>query len=191
MINLNENQNKNNKTSPKTITGKAVLQRDLLARYMLLAGYITYIVQIETGLTAKRIRAMRNALIQEGYPEEKRSRAFRSSKTLLSNRKAKIAASLSMSLYYRFGQDDIFKTINIEALTEAYSMYVSILYDAPPDKHMCFKEPIFGISDLWAFANELRSGESLIFVCSECKCDYFSSAEEPTLIDCPFCDSAI
>lgn len=172
-------------------TGKATLQRDLLARYMLLAGYITYIVQIETGLTAKKIRSIRRSLIDEGFPEERRSRASRTSRTLLNNRRAKAAASLAVSLYYRFGGEKIFETISIEALTKAYSMYVSIIQEVPYDRNFCFKEPIFSISDLWMFANELRSGESVIFNCQSCKCDYYSATEEPTLIDCPFCDTSI
>lgn len=172
-------------------TGKANLQRDLLARYMLLAGYITYIVQIETGLTAKKIRSIRRSLIEEGFPEERRSRASRTSRTLLNNRKSKAAASLSMSLYCRFGGEKIFETISIEALTKAYSMYISILQETPYDPSFCFKEPVFSISDVWMFANELRSGEAVIFNCPSCKCDYYSANEEPTLIDCPFCDTSI
>lgn len=175
----------------KKITVKAVLQRDLLARYMILSGYITYIVQIETGISGKRVRAIRNSLKEEGHDIENGSRSFRSSKTLLNSRKSKIAASLSMALYYRFGRDEVLNTINIEALTKAYSMYRAITLDAPHDKLVCFKEPIFTISDLWAFASELRSGESVIFNCKQCKCDYYSAFEESTLIDCPFCDDTI
>lgn len=170
---------------------KAILQRDLLARYMILAGFITYIIQIETGLTAKRVRVIRNSLIEEGFPEEKGSRASRSSKTLLKSRKAKIAASLSMALYYRFGKEKVLETVDLQALTRAYSMYVSITHEAPFDRSLSFHEPIFSISDLWAFAKELRSGEAVIFNCTTCNCDYYSASEEPTLIDCPFCDSSI
>lgn len=180
------------KTPTKPVpNAKAILQRDLLARYMLLSGFITYIIQIETGLTAKRVRLIHNALLAEGFPDTKRSRSSRSSKTLLSSRKNKIAASLAMALYYRFGKEQVMETINIHALTKAYGMYVSILQEAPFDKNLSFHEPCFSISDLWNFAKELRSGESVIFNCKSCNCDYYSAVEEPTLIDCPFCDTAI
>lgn len=188
---MNNSKKLTRKQSNPVSNNKANLQKELLARYMILAGFITYIVMIETSLTAKKVRLIRNSLIEEGFPEERRSRAARSSKTLLKNRKAKISASIAMALYYRFGKEKVLETIDIQALTRAYSMYVSITKDAPFDKNMDFHEPVFDISDIWSFAQELRSGEAVIFNCKTCNCDYYSAYEEPTLIDCPFCDSSI
>src|SRR5690606_2793737 len=81
------------------------LQQQLLARHMLLSGYVTHIVQIETGLPPKKVRHIMKCLLDEGYRDEKRSRAVRTSKTLIYNHITKLHASLLMQIYHRYGGD--------------------------------------------------------------------------------------
>lgn len=43
------------------------------------------------------------------------------------------------------------------------------------------------ITDAWCLASELRSGEGMLEECNKCKCTYYTSVNQRTSVDCPFC----
>ncbi|KNO84917.1 regulator, partial [Salmonella enterica subsp. enterica serovar Typhimurium var. 5-] len=45
----------------------------------------------------------------------------------------------------------------------------------------------FDITDAWCLASELRSGDAMLEVCDNCKCTYFTSVNQRTCVECPFC----
>lgn len=163
------------------------LNQQLLARHMLLSGYVTYIVQLETGLQPKKVRHIMKTLVQEGFPDQKRSRASRSSKTLIRNQRTKLHASLLMQLYKKFGGDDIMNSVNIPALTRAFRAYVSVLKDQPAEYRIIPVTDHFEISDAWFLARELRTKEAMFDLCNECGCNYFTAVNQGTRLECPFC----
>lgn len=163
------------------------LQQQLLARHMLLSGYVTHIVQIETGLPPKKVRHIMKSLIEEGYPDEKRSRASRSSKTLMCNQITKLHASMLMQIYLKYGGEKIMTSIDISALTYAYRTYVSIFNHQPSGHNLLPRDGLFEISDAWFLAKELRSQDAVFEKCPDCDCSFFTATNQGTLIRCPFC----
>ncbi|WP_412548214.1 hypothetical protein [Serratia nevei] len=43
------------------------------------------------------------------------------------------------------------------------------------------------LTDAWCLASELRSGDAMLEVCDNCKCTYFTSVNQRTCVECPFC----
>lgn len=166
---------------------RITLQQQLLARHMLLSGYVTHIIQIETGVPPKTIRLICKYLIDEGYRIEKRSRAMRTSKTLIYDQLTKLHASLLMQIYHRFGGDRIMTSIDIEALTYAFKTYITVFNNAPEGFDLAPRKGLFEISDAWFLANEIRSNEAMLLLCPDCSCTFFTAIDQGTLIDCPFC----
>ncbi len=56
------------------IGNSGTLGRWVTARHMALAGYITKIIMIETGLTYKQVRRLYQDLERDGYTLERKSR---------------------------------------------------------------------------------------------------------------------
>lgn len=161
------------------------LARWILARNMALAGYVTKIIMIETGLTYKQVRRMYKELEDEGLEIYRKSRTSRGGATLIHSHTSKIEASLLMGLYYNIAGEEALRSINIDSLHVAYQMYCSIRNEVPGMKGARWK--MLDITDAWCLAQELRSGEAMIETCHSCKCNYFTSINQRTSVNCPFC----
>ncbi|MGN9575317.1 FlhC family transcriptional regulator [Salmonella enterica] len=167
------------------IGNSGTLGRWVTARHMALAGYITKIIMIETGLTYKQVRRLYQDLERDGYTLERKSRTFRGGATLIHSHTSKIQASLLMQLYFNIGGEAVLRSVNIKALNKAFRMYHAIRKEVPGMKGARWAP--FDITDAWCLASELRSGDAMLEVCDNCKCTYFTSVNQRTCVECPFC----
>lgn len=163
----------------------SALSRWVTARHMAIAGYITKIIMIETGLTYKQVRRLYKDLENGGFILERKSRAFRGGATLIHSHTSKMQASLLMQLYCNIGGEDVLRSVNIQALNKAYRMYHAIRKEVPGMRGM--KWTPFDITDAWCLAQELRSGDAMMEDCRICRCTYFTSVNQRTSVECPFC----
>ncbi|HCT5077016.1 TPA: regulator [Vibrio cholerae] len=162
------------------------LSRWVKARHMVLAGYITKIIILETGLTYKQVRRLYAELEYCGYDvKDKKSRTFRGGATLIHSQTSKIQASLLMQLYSNLGGEKVKRSVDISALNKAFRMYHAIRKEVPGMKGGKW-EP-FDITDAWCLASELRNGEAMIEHCEQCQCTFFTSINQRTCVECPFC----
>ena len=167
----------------------ASLTQLLLARQMTKAGFITKIIMIETGLTHKQLRRIYSGFEQdEGTGPRKNHATMRSGTTLIHNSATKIQASLLMQLYYNLGGDDVTISVQIPELVKAFRLYHTLRNEIPSMKNG--RWPSFTITDAWCLASELRSEMASLSVCNSCKCSYFTSVNQRTYIECPFCHDA-
>jgi len=155
------------------------------ARNMALVGYISTIIAIETGLTYKQLRTLYQHLKRDKHKLERKSRALRGGATLIHSQTSKIQASLLMQIYYNIGGDAVLRSVNINALNQAFRMYHSIRKEVPYMQGTRWLP--FDITDAWCLAAELRSNDAMLELCSHCKCTYFTSVNQRTNIQCPFC----
>ncbi|GDK44289.1 FlhC family transcriptional regulator [Escherichia coli] len=167
------------------IGNSGTLGRWVTARHMALAGYITKIIMIETGLTYKQVRRLYQDLERDGYTLERKSRTFRGGATLIHSHTSKIQVSLLMQLYFNIGGEAVLRSVNIKALNKAFRMYHAIRKEVPGMKGARWAP--FDITDAWCLASELRSGDAMLEVCDNCKCTYFTSVNQRTCVECPFC----
>lgn len=168
------------------ITGASgELGRWIMARHMALAGYVTKIITIETGLTYKQLRRLYQDLERDGYKLERKSRAARGGATIIHNYQAKTQASLLMQLYYNIGGDDVMRSVDTHALHHAYTMYHAIRRETPGMAGPQWAP--LDITDAWCLASEMRSGEAMLEICGECSSSFFTSINQRTRHDCPFC----
>lgn len=162
-------------------------EKDIMARQMAILGYVTSIIEIETGLSSKQIRAIYKDLDDEGIVRNRRSRTYRSSATIMVNQTTKKHASLLMQHYKYCGGERIMHTICIHSLNRAYGYYKSVLLETGEKSDPRVNLETLSIADAWSLAKELRSEEAMFENCSKCGCDFFTSANQRTLLDCPFC----
>ncbi len=159
----------------------------LEARRLLLLGYVTHIVEIETGLPMKRVRSITLDLREDGYRIERKTRTLRTSKTIITSQASKIHASIVMVLYRNIG--GLYETsssIRVDALTQAYTLYLSILKELPKCDQLRWHDCL-SISDAWSLARELREKEAAIQFCDNCQSSYFEAVNESTKLQCPLC----
>uniref|UniRef100_UPI0030C6FBAE FlhC family transcriptional regulator n=1 Tax=Escherichia coli TaxID=562 RepID=UPI0030C6FBAE len=97
----------------------------------------------------------------------------------------KIQASLLMQLYFNIGGEAVLRSVNIKALNKAFRMYHAIRKEVPGMKGARWAP--FDITDAWCLASELRSGDAMLEECDNCKCTYFTSVNQRTCVECPFC----
>ncbi|WP_437199716.1 hypothetical protein, partial [Salmonella sp. LSP 259/13] len=115
----------------------------------------------------------------------RKSRTFRGGATLIHSHTSKIQASLLMQLYFNIGGEAVLRSVNIKALNKAFRMYHAIRKEVPGMKGARWAP--FDITDAWCLASELRSGDAMLEVCDNCKCTYFTSVNQRTCVECPFC----
>lgn len=163
----------------------------LIARQLALMGYVTKIIILETRLSDKALRCVYSELQKEGHEigKNRNSRNTRSSATLLSNQSSKIHASILMQLYYKIAGDSVYRSISIKALERAFRMYKALIHEISSlscsDRSMI--RSCFTIADTWCLAFELRTENAMIDLCDKCCVNYFTSVNQSTMIDCPFC----
>ena len=160
------------------------LGRWIAARHMALAGYITKIIMIETGLTYKQVRRLYPGHQLDGYELERRSRTFRGGATLIHSHTSKIQASLLMQLYRNIGGEDVIRSIDIKALNKAFRMYHAIRKEVPGMKGARWAP--FDITDAWCLASELGQWYHDGRQCGSVNA-YFTSVIQRTCVECPFC----
>lgn len=135
-----------------------------------------------------RLTVLANAgkdIENDGYELERRSRTFRGGATLIHSHTSKIQASLLMQLYRNIGGEDVIRSIDIKALNKAFRMYHAIRKEVPGMKGARWAP--FDITDAWCLASELRCGDAMLEECGNCECTYFTSVNQRTCVECPFC----
>ncbi|QBB14602.1 FlhC family transcriptional regulator [Edwardsiella piscicida] len=168
------------------IGSSSILGRWVKARNMALSGYISKIITIETGLTYKQVRRLCKDLERDGFSIERKSRAVRGGATIIQSNNDKIQASILMQLYCNIGTIAIVtRSIEIAALDKVFRIYHAIRAEVPGMKGA--KWTPLDITDAWCLASELRSGEGMLEECNKCKCTYYTSVNQRTSVDCPFC----
>ena len=158
------------------------------AREMALMGYVTRIIILETGLTDKQVRRVYRELEEDGmdFSKNRSTRGVKSGASLVTNQLSKLHASLLMGCYRQIGGKSVGTSISISALDRAYRMYQALLYEmAITDS--ASRNTNLTISDAWCLASELRSGDAMFEHCCDCGCDFFTSVNQATGIDCPHC----
>ena len=158
----------------------------LYGRELIKLGYSIKTVQIEAGMTYKQIQKLTSILEHEGVIGKKTKKTFKKSAAkLLSDHYMKWQASILMQIYAFIAGPEHRINIDIDSLNKAYQMYISIYAELPDDVKHCSEQ--ISINDGWILANELRSGEAFMEMCGNCKAAYYSSENQNTTIDCPFC----
>ena len=158
------------------------------AREMALMGYVTRIIILETGLTDKQVRKVYRDLEDDGMDVSKNrtSSTIKSGASLVTNHLSKLHASLLMQFYRQIGGKSVGTSISISALNRAYRMYQAALCEmAAIDPAV--RNVTFTISDAWCLASELRSSDAMFELCCDCGCDFFTSVNQATGVDCPHC----
>ncbi|MCG3760916.1 regulator [Vibrio cincinnatiensis] len=164
------------------------LSRWGIARNMALIGYISQIIMIETGLTYMQIRRLYKELKDEGLTIRRKSHKVRGGATIIHSHTSKIEASLLMQLYFNITGKSALRSININTLHSAYELYSSVRSETLGMHGARWQ--MLDITDAWCLAQELRSGEAMIETCPSCKCNYFTSVNQRTSVNCPFCLSS-
>lgn len=179
---------------PKKYAIKALtdddIQQALACRFMILAGFPTHIINIETGASLKKIRALTARLEEDGYPvREQRSKCMRSSRSAIYTIMDSYQASLVMNLYRVIGGDEIFKSINMHALLRAYKVYSATIEHLPRSTPLAvaIRSSKFSLANAWILANELRSGLATFDKCKSCQTAYFFTQLQQVECSCPFC----
>lgn len=158
------------------------LTKNIQAREMLERGFINKIIEIETGLSKKIIRNLRQSLFDEGRIEATRERSIRQGQTLIKKRTDREDASLLMLSYRRLAGDDrCMLTIDLGALIQAFDIYQVMKMELD-----CRPSGCFTINDAYSLAKELRTGDAYFVTC-HCGWDYYISTHQECSPKCPFC----
>ena len=91
-----------------------------------------------------------------------------------------------MQLYSNIGGPGVARSINVAALGKAFRMYHAIRKEIPGLSGPRW-EKAFDISDAWCLAKELRTGDAMMELCKHCSCTYFTSFNQRTCVECPYC----
>jgi len=164
---------------------KDCVQQRKIAYDMIVRGYSPKIVQIETTLTYRQVSLLKKKAEENMCVCANTSRSSRSGASIIHNRVTKIEASILMLLYMKLAILNINESIDLQALEKSHDIYQSIrdeiitLYPVQME--------FLTITDAWCLAKEFRSEEAMFDKCSECNTSYFTSSNQSTLIDCPFC----
>ena len=167
------------------------------ARLLLLMGYATSIVEIETGLTQKRVRRIRQTLRDEGLEHNSpRSIKRSTSRTLIASKQQQRHASIVMALYSALHPEHAKETDPL-ALGTAYGLFLGAITgnndtqrndasgsDGQEDSS------IMSINGAWALAAELRAKEGCLIECTQCGTAFYEAIHQHYQGDqpCPWCD---
>lgn len=161
-------------SSIKTLNRLRIRQRIL---ELLDHGLRCPIVAVETGQPVSSVRAIASHL--EHY--EPMAGPLPSPHYFVRNRIGVIEASMLMTLYYKMGGDEIFHSLDVDALIKAYERYFH-LREGLPERLV---NP-FTIDQGWVLARALRSDEAWLYHCN-CGCMYLVIALPPIEVGCPVC----
>lgn len=161
------------------------LSRWIAARQMALTGFVTQIIQIETGLSYKQVRRVYAEIAEEGLIIERKSRTPRTGHALINSLNSKLQASVLMQVYRNIAGDGVMQSVDIKALCKSFKLYHATRRELgiQNDKRWA----AFDITDAWSLAAELRNGEAFFEHCKSCNMSFFTSINQSSKIDCPFC----
>lgn len=175
------------------------MQSRIMARRMLLMGFVTRIVMIETGMTGKQIRKICRSLKEEGYEvsANRTTGRLRSGVTLINSQASKLQASVVMSHYKSAAKscgENIIQSVSIPVLERAFRKYregcnevFEKLQTRVDGRLANLMSAELTISDAWCLASELRSDEAYFETCPKCKIEYFTSVHQTKAFECPYC----
>ncbi len=158
----------------------------IAARYMMLSGFASSIVMIETGLIYTKISRLYQELEYEGHELKRKYQPIKKGHQLINSHMARIQASVLVQLYLCLNNDvDIKDAISIRTLYQAYRMYHAIRNEVIVKRKANWLP--FNITDAWCLLKEMQDGEATIKKYKPCKCHVYNSIHQRTYIDCPFC----
>ncbi|MGP9851485.1 hypothetical protein ACT3T7_08770 [Halomonas sp. 111] len=161
--------------------GVETIERINLARAMVLRGFVNKIVELETGLTMKTLNKVRSSLKEEGAILPATPRGTRQAQSIIKKICHRQDFSIIMLAYRRYGYDEIFQRVNLNALTQAFDTYLEIKKEISP------LTEIANINDCYTLAVDLRSAEAEFETCHSCEVSFFVSFSQETSYRCPFC----
>src|SRR5699024_393878 len=153
-------------------------EKTMQVRALLLMGYGSRVISIETGWSQKRVRKIRSILKQNDELSEFVDAAVAirpmSSRTLINSLDQQRQASLLMVIYSRV-HPQYKQMIDPIKLARAYGMYAAAVQ---AHSQGCPFEVDMTINDAWALAAELRSNEGELVHCPSCHT--LNAAQQPT-----------
>lgn len=158
------------------------LDRVVLARSLILRGYINQVINLETGLKGKTLYRLRQSLKKEGFTWNEGTRCKRKAQTIIKKVCHRQDFTLIMLAYRQYGGQDVYRTLDIDALNKAHDTYLLIKREISPHA-----EDLANINDCYSLAVDLRSDDAEFVACSECRIDYFITHAQETSYSCPFC----
>lgn len=156
------------------------------------AGFIKKIISIETGVAEKRLRRILKVKFDEGelpldhhlHPDaELNCRNVKAASTLVRTHRVAFEATVVMSIYYAIAGQSIYKSVDINALIQAYQAYQSTRLQWPNDK----KDNELSISICWSFARSLREYKASFAQCHHCDNSYYYTVDQSLGGGCPCC----
>lgn len=165
----------------------AELNRDLLARQMLIQGFISRVITIETGLTYRQLRRIKDAVKAAKYLGSG-SRQLRTSTSVIQTNADKLQSSIVMRIYGNLAGVMGEQETCVDSIVNAFALYCAIRHDVFGQRE--YPNRTIQITDVWGLARELRSNLGRYDYCSDCNLSHFISVNQrATSIkrECPFC----
>lgn len=158
-------------------------RREMINRAAVLlgAGYRTTIVALETGLNGQYLRQLHKEIT--GRPPSPGQ--LPEADAIVHSRRALVEGSLLMGLYADIGGPNVYRQVNLDALSKAYGAYLqarqeALLPDTKPWRLLTLNEG-------WVLARDLRSRQAALKRCS-CGCLYLMVSRQRVHLKCPCCD---
>lgn len=174
--------------APEPFSAMSQTGRHMVGRLMLIMGFVNRVVELETGLTYKQIIKLIAHIKADGVKiNTPKSRSLKTGASLIYNYSSKIQASLLMQLYVNVGGADVYQNTNINALLRAFHVYSELREEIPGMKAARW-DP-YDVNAVWALIAELRrsADTGMLGYCKDCGCSYFTSTNQRTYIECPYC----
>lgn len=149
-----------------------------LAIKLMVFGVRTSIVQLHTGISAPILRALYREINNGEAPV---SGQMSESDGVVGTRHDVIEASLFLNLYVHVGTETVFRTINIDALIRAYSLFLEFRAEGG-----LASAPKIGPTEAWILVRDLRIRDLSLRSC-ECGCTYAVVHKHRLLPRCPAC----
>lgn len=158
-------------------------RREMINRAAVLlgAGYRTTIVALDTGLNGQYLRELHKEVT--GRPP--RAGQLPEADAIVNTRRALVEGSLLMGLYAEIGGSEVYRQVDLDALSRAYRAYLQAreeasLPDTKPWRRLTLNEG-------WVLARDLRSRQAALKRCS-CGCLYLMVSRQRIHLGCPCCD---
>lgn len=146
---------------------------------LLLSGFRSPIVVIETDLSSSTVREMAKA-INNG--KRASSGPLPSPNYFISSIGALAEASLFAGVYRALGGNQIFESIDVDTLIKAHRFYMELRA-----QHMTTEKDVIDINKAWVLARDLRSNMAWLRKCDEDRAYYLLVDGQRVASCCPWC----
>lgn len=164
-------------------------ERRIRVRALLLMGYMSKVISIETGWSQKRVRQARAMLMSDPDLKEFAQSAIAAkpatSKTLIRSMQTQREMSVLMLIYSRLHAGYL-SSIDPFKLARAYGLFIAVTQGQGGE----FESVDVTINDAWELAAELRSHEAMLFTCTVCSTTFYEALSQGiyrSMQPCPWC----